>query len=238
MHTLIQAGFILLTFGSFTLLFTKIKRAVNATEWSSSKKKRFTSFFLGGLVTWTLFISVWSFIGRMSDFSIFPFNMAPVLAVPFIAILAFTFSKAGKEILVHIPSENIILLQSFRFFVELLLWALYLENQAPIQMTFEGRNWDVLTGISAPVIAFLIARRKISKTGLIIWNIACLALLINIVTIAILSMPTPLRTFLNEPSNTIVTQFGVSLLPGLLVPLAYGLHFLSLRQLYYKSRVE
>lgn len=233
-HSLIQAGFIFLTLGSFALLFLEIKKAVNKTEWSSSRKTKFTSFFLVGLIAWTLFVSIWSLSERMGNFSIFPFNMMPILAVPLIAILAFTFSKAGRKILAHIPTENIIKFQAFRFFVELLLWALYLENQAPIQMTFEGRNWDVLTGISAPVIAFLIARRKISKTGLIIWNIACLALLINIVTIAILSMPTPLRSFLNEPSNTIVTQFGVSLLPGLLVPLAYGLHFLSLRQLYYK----
>jgi hypothetical protein len=234
-HSLIQAGFILLTLGSFTLLFLEIRRAVKSAEWPSSRKSKFTLFFLAGLIVWTLFVSIWSLSGRMGNFQIFPFNMLPVLAVPLIAILAFTFSNAGKEILVLIPTENIIRLQAFRFFVELLLWALYLKNQAPIQMTFEGRNWDVLSGISASVIAFLVARGKISKTGLVIWNIACLALLVNIVTIAILSMPTPLRTFMNEPSNTIVTQFPVSWLPGLLVPLAYGLHFLSLRQLYIKN---
>jgi len=152
-----------------------------------------------------------------------------------IAILAFTFSKAGKEILLRIPTENIIRIQGFRFFVELLLWALYLENQAPIQMTFEGRNFDVLSGLSAPLIAWLIATGKISKTGVIIWNVVCLGLLVNIVATAILSMPTPLRVFMNEPANTIVTVFPVSWLPGLLVPMAYGLHFLSLRQLYLKK---
>src|SRR5689334_22264605 len=107
-HILIQASFILLTIGSFALLFIEIKKAVNTTEWSSSRKTRFKSFFLGGLILWTLFVSIWSVSGRMSDFSIFPFNMAPVLAVPFIVILAFTFSKAGREILIHIPIENII----------------------------------------------------------------------------------------------------------------------------------
>jgi hypothetical protein len=174
----------------------------------------------------------------MSDFSIFPLNVMPILAVPMIAILAFTFSKAGKEILLQIPVENLIRIQAFRFFVELLLWALYLENQAPVQMTFEGRNFDVLSGISAPIIALLIKKEKISKTGLVIWNLACLGLLINIVATAILSMPTPLRVFMNEPPNTIVTLFPVSWLPTLLVPLAYGLHFLSLRQLYLKDNIQ
>jgi hypothetical protein len=236
-HSLIQAGFILLTFGSFALLFLEIKKAVNKTEWQSSRKNKFNSFFLAGLIVWTSFVSFWSISGRMGNFKIFPVNMIPILAVPLITILAFTFSKAGKEILIHIPAENIIKLQAFRFFVELLLLVLYLENQAPVQMTFDGRNWDILSGITAPIVALLIVKGKISKTGLIIWNLACLGLLVNIVTVAILSMPTPLQTFMNEPSNTIVTQFPVSWLPALLVPLAYGLHFLSLRQLALKGDI-
>ncbi len=233
-HLLIQAGFIILTIVSFVFLFLEIKRAINTTQWPSSRKTRFTSIILLVWLVWILFVGVWSLTGRMGNFQIFPLNMMPILVIPFIVILVFTFSKSGKEILLLIPPENIIRLQAFRFFVELLLWALYLENQAPLQMTFEGRNFDVLSGISAPIIAYLITKGKIPKAGLMIWNIACLALLVNIVAIAILSMPTPVRSFMNEPANTIVAQFPVSWLPGLLVPLAYGLHFLSLRQLYLK----
>ena len=234
-HSLIQAGFIILTIVSFVFLFLEIKKAVNLSQWSSSKKTKFAATILIAWLVWILFVGAWSLSGRMSNFQIFPLNMMPVLVVPLIAILLFIFSKTGKEILISIPTENIIRLQAFRFFVELLLWGLYLENQAPIQMTFEGRNLDVLSGLSAPVIAFLIAKGKISKTGLVIWNLACLGLLVNIVTVAILSMPTPFRFFMNDPSSTIVTEFPVSWLPGLLVPLAYGLHFLSLRQLYLKK---
>jgi hypothetical protein len=234
-HLLIQAGFIILTIVSFGFLFTEVRKVVNNSPWPSINKAKFNLFFLICLVLWTLFVSLWSLSGSMSDFSIFPINMVPVLVIPMIVILAFTFSKAGKEILLRIPIENIILIQVFRLFVELLLWGLYLENQAPIQMTFEGRNFDVLSGISAPLIAYLFANGKISKTLVVVWNVACLGFLINIVAIAILSMPSPLRVFMNEPSNTIVTMFPVSWLPGLLVPLAYGLHFLSLRQLFLKK---
>ncbi len=234
-HLLIQAGFIILTLMAFAMLFMEIRTVVNNGSWRSSDKTKFNSFFLIGLIVWALFVSIWSGSGRMSDFSIFPINVMPVFAVPLITILIFTFSKAGKEILLRIPVENIIRIQTFRFFVELLLWALYLENQAPIQMTFEGRNLDVLTGLSAPVIALLVMKGKISKTGLVIWNLVCLALLMNIVATAILSMPGPFRVFMNEPPNTIVTHFPISWLPGLLVPLAYGLHFLSIRQLFIKK---
>ncbi|MCI0751380.1 MAG: hypothetical protein L0Y35_06045 [Flammeovirgaceae bacterium] len=166
----------------------------------------------------------------MANFDLFPVNMAPIIAIPLIVILWFSFSKSTGEILYHIPKQNIIRLQSFRFFVELLLWALFVSHLMPIQMSFEGRNFDVLSGITAPVVAYLAYRNAISRPILILWNILCLGLLINIVTIAILSMPTSFQYFINEPSNTIVTQFPISWLPGFLVPLAYGLHFLSLRK--------
>jgi hypothetical protein len=230
MHTLIQAGFILLTISSYALLLAEIKKAASAAQ-----KPQFTASLLIGLVVWILFTSAWSLTGRMGNFAIFPLNMLPVLAIPLIATLVFVFSKTGREILVRIPPENIVRLQAFRFFVELLLWALYLENQAPVQMTFEGRNWDVVSGITAPVIAVLIAKGKVSKIGVALWNLLCLGLLINILSVAILSMPTPLRVFMDEPSNTIVARFPVSWLPALLVPLAYGLHFISLRQVSLKK---
>ena len=47
-------------------------------------------------------------------------------------------------------------------------------------------------------------------------------------------MPTPFRVFMKEPANTVVMKFPFILLPTFLVPLAYGLHFLSLRQLLMK----
>ena len=53
----------------------------------------------------------------------------------------------------------------------------------------------------------------------------------NIVVIAVLSMPTPIRYFMNEPANVIVGQFPFILLPGVLVPIAYAMNIFSLRQL-------
>ncbi|MGC4020816.1 MAG: hypothetical protein QM734_02165 [Cyclobacteriaceae bacterium] len=234
-HQWIFAGFAALTIGSYFFLFNEFKKAAALTNWVESKRKKFLSILALSLIGWIVFVSIWSLSGRIGNFSIFPLNLIPILAIPLITIIAFTFSKTAKEILVRIPTQNILRLQSFRFFVELLLFALFVENVAPIQMTFDGRNFDVISGITAPIIAFLYTKGKISKFILVVWNLTCLALLINIVAIAILSMPTPLRVFMNEPSNTIVTVFPVSWLPGLLVPLAYGLHFLSLRQLSLKN---
>lgn len=231
--TFIQIGFALLGFISVGLLYLEIRKAVNTSQYLITS--RFLPIASIGIIGWILFVSSWSLSGVMGDFSMFPFNVILVLIIPFLSILYFTLSRIGKEILLRIPVEKIIQLNAFRIVVELLLWALYLENLAPIQMTFEGRNLDVLIGLSAPVIAFLYSKGKITKTGLMGWNLLCLGLLINIVVTAILSMPTPMRVFMNEPSNTIVTQFPISWLPGLLVPLAYALHFFSIRQLSIKG---
>jgi hypothetical protein len=167
----------------------------------------------------------------MADFTIFPLNLIPVIVIPLAVCLIVISRRSIGEIIGNIPVHHLIRLQSFRFFVEIFLWLLFLDELLPVQMTFEGRNLDIIAGFTAPFVAFLAFRGRISRTGLIIWNVLCLGLLINIVVIAILSAPSPWRVFLNEPANYIVTYFPISWLPGLLVPLAYYLHFLSLKQL-------
>ena len=56
--------------------------------------------------------------------------------------------------------------------------------------------------------------------------------------IAVLSMPTSIRYFMNEPSNTLVGQFPFILLPGILVPIAYTMHIFSLRGLQAKRELN
>jgi hypothetical protein len=236
-HILIQAGFVVLTVIFFGLLINEFKKALTKSAFDHQQKKKIFTGLIIGLVFWAGFVSAWSLSGRMANFSMFPLNVLPVLIIPLITILAITFSKTFREIIIHVPAQSLVRLQSFRFFVEILLWALFMQNQLPVQMTFEGRNFDVLSGLSAPIVAYLISRQKLSTTALLIWNVLCLGLLLNILGTAILSMPTSLRQFMNEPASTIVNVFPVSWLPGFLVPLAYGLHFFSLRQLAIKKSI-
>lgn len=225
-----QIGFFVLTVVFAILLFRQLKLGIEKTSWELQKKKTVTNIFIIGFVTWMVFVSLWSLSGKMTDFSLFPFNLMPVFLPPMLVLVFFLFRKESSEILIHIPMQNIVRLQVFRFFVEILLWILFVAAVAPVQMTFEGRNFDVISGVTAPLIAWLIVRKKISNTLIVLWNILCLGLLINIVSVAIVSMPTPLRVFMNEPANTIVGDFPVALLPGFLVPLAYMLNLFSVKQ--------
>lgn len=235
LYLITQIGFVILTFVFFYLLYREFKIALPASSLSAAQQKKFLNSFVGVLVVWGGIVSAVSLAGVMGNFAIFPFNLGPLLFIPLIISILFTFSRSLKEVLPHIHPARIIRLQVFRVFVEILLWFLFLESVLPIQMTFEGRNFDVLSGLTAPVIAFLAFKNKISKSGIIIWNLACLGLLINIVSIAILSMPTPFRYFMNDPANTIVAEFPISWLPTFLVPLAYLLSFISIRQVTLKK---
>jgi hypothetical protein len=225
-----QAGFIATTLIFYGLLLARLKKSLISTNFTESKKKKIFNGTLIGLIGWAIATSILSWSGVLSDFSTFPPKLIMVLIIPLITVIWLIRTKEVKEILIHTPPESIIWIQSFRIVVEILLWRLFVDNLAPIQMTFEGRNFDILSGLTALLVAYLVANNKISSPLVIAWNFACLAILVNIVAIAILSMPTPFRVFMNEPSNTIVAKFPIVLLPALLVPLAYWLHFLSLRQ--------
>lgn len=227
-----RAGFIVLTLVMYLLVLMELKKAMSRTGWTASLRRSRYNRIQYALIVWTFLISVLSLTGFLGNFSAFPPRIILVLAIPLITMITLMFSAPVKELLAHIPAQNIVRLQMFRVFVEILLWMLFIQNAMPVQMSFEGRNFDVLAGLTAPLAAYFLARNRIA---LIIWNFLGLGLLVNIITIAILSMPTPLRYFMNEPANTIVTEFPYVLLPGLLVPLAYGLHFLSLKQLLVKG---
>lgn len=206
-----------------------LRKALRFTSFPVRKSNRIWYGLLISIVVWLCIISFLAAEQVFSDFSSMPPRFLFIVLIPLGVILWATLSTSAGEIVSRIPPESILYLQSFRVFVELLLWMLFIQNLIPIQMTFEGYNFDILVGLTAPVIA-LIVHRKGSATLLLIWNVFGLCLLINIVTIAVLSTPVPFRVFMNEPANRIVTQFPFVWLPGILVPLAYTLHILSIRQ--------
>lgn len=226
------AGFVGIAIVFYYRFYKHLLAAIARTPWPDAQKRMVGRGLLIGFFGWSILIAVFSLTGFTTNFELFPVNITPFVILPLLVTLAFLFTKSMREILEHLQLKALTQLQVFRVFVELILWLLFIQNLIPVQMTFEGYNWDVLTGITS-----LLAARYLlnSNGGLIAWNIFGLILLVNIVTIAILSMPTPLRVFDNEPANRIVTVFPFIYLPTLLVPLAYILHFISLRKLLMKS---
>lgn len=225
-------GFVLLTALFYGLVLRHLRAALIKTGWTDEKQKKIRTAAFMTIMIWSILVAAVALTGLAGRFELFPLNIAPMLFIPLAGILWITCSARTKEILKHVPIRVLTSLQVFRVFVEILLWMLFLQNLLPEQMTFEGRNFDILAGVTAPLVAYFLSE---NKKLMIVWNLLSLALLINIVTIAILSMPSPFRVFFNEPGNTIVTTFPFIFLPTFLVPLAYALHFLSLRKLLMKE---
>src|SRR6266536_1756851 len=183
------------------------------------------------LIAWLLLLGILSIRGFFTNFSQLPPRLSFALLVPLPLVLLFNRSRAGKQLLHHIQPQWLIYLQSFRILVEMAIWLLVRYGSLPVQMSFEGRNFDILTGLLAfPVGYYCFVKKTWPPVAALIYNIAGLVSLLNIVAITSLSMPTALRVFHNSPDSSLLTRFPFIYLPGLLVPLAYALHILSLRQ--------
>ncbi|WP_367331066.1 hypothetical protein [Sphingobacterium multivorum] len=149
-----------------------------------------------------------------------------------VAIVVTMTSKGGKRLVDSLPLRHITWINIVRIPVELCLYWLFVNKAVPELMTFEGRNWDILSGISAPIIILLAFRNgKIKRGLLLLWNVLCLLLLLNIVTNALLSAPFPIQKFAFEQPNIAIINFPFSWLPTFIVPIVLFGHLVSIRQL-------
>ncbi len=183
-----------------------------------------------GIAGWLTFTALLASTGVLAHFEHFPPAILLLLAFCFVATTGFAVSSAGAWLANVIPVSWLVGFQVFRLAVELFLDWGYRIGLTPPQMTMEGRNWDVLTGLTALPVAWLIVRGKIGRLGIMMWNVAGTVLLLNIVGIAILSMPTRLRHFTADPANTFVASAPYIWLPVFLVQTAWLSHLLLFRQ--------
>lgn len=229
-YAIAKIGFILLTLLCVILVHLGLKMALKRAQYSNISAVLRKYWMIIGI--WVGALTVLTITGFLGDFGAFPPRFPIVLLVPFVFIYFVSRSKLLKVVLEYIPQSWLLTVQFFRVPVEILIWCLFMGGATPIQMTFEGLNWDILSGILGPIAALLLVAWKKNRKAIIIgYNIIGLLLLINIVTVAILSLPMPFRYFMNEPANTEVTNFPAVFLPGILVPLAYTLHWFSLKKL-------
>jgi hypothetical protein len=115
--------------------------------------------------------------------------------------------------------------------VELVLHRLYVRGVIPVQMTYAGRNFDMVSGMTAAIIALALIKGWRSNALVFAWNVLALALLANIVAVAVLSTPVPFRLFMNEPANRLPSTVPYIWLPTFLVQAALFGHILVFRAL-------
>ena len=159
----------------------------------------------------------------------------PPLMLLFVGIVALAagiaFTGYGRRLATGLPFAVLVALQGFRLPLEMAMHEMYERGVMPIQMSYSGRNFDVLTGISAFVVAWLVATGRAGRGLVAAWNVMGLALLVNIVTIAVLSTPT-FRYFGGDRLNVFVTYPPFIWLPSVMVLAALAGHLLVFRALH------
>lgn len=163
---------------------------------------------------------------------LFLFGVLPALVT--IALLFAT--TAGRRFIDSLPLKNITYLNIVRIPVELVLLWLFVNKAVPKLMTFEGRNFDILSGITAPFVAYFgFTKKTLGRRLVLIWNFICLALLMNVVVTALLSVPSPIQHLAFDQPNIAVLHFPFVWLPVFIVPVVLFGHLVSIRQLTKKN---
>jgi len=156
-----------------------------------------------------------------------------LLLMPTLIVMGFLFiTSSGRRFMDGLDVRALTILHIIRIPVELVLFWMFAHQTIPQIMTFEGRNFDILSGISAPFIYYFgFVKNTLPKKYLLWWNIICLGLLFNIVFLAIFSAPFPFQLFAFDQPNVGVFYFPFIWLPGVVVPLVLFSHLVVIRSL-------
>ena len=172
-----------------------------------------------------------------TDTNSFPPKIMLFGILPTILTILFLFAtKNGRQFIDSLPLKDLTYLNIVRIPVEIVLLWLFLNKAVPELMTFEGRNFDIIAGITAPLIAYFgLIKDKLSRQIILIWNFICLGLLTNIVVNAFFSAPSSIQKFAFEQPNIAILNFPFSWLPTFIVPIVLLGHLTSIRQLLKKK---
>lgn len=206
----------------------------------ASTKGTTTLFFTTLVSVWIFTVSLLTFQSFFTEMDSRPPRLMlftfPALAIPLFSLLF----KRSRQIIDRMPITTLTYVHIIRVPVEIVLWWLFMQGVVAEAMTFEGMNYDILSGISAPFAGlFFVGMKSKSRLAAIIWNVATLGLLINIIIRATLTTP----YFFDPPAgvnaNVAVFYFPYVLLPTFIVPAVFFCHVASLyRLIRYPQREE
>jgi hypothetical protein len=144
--------------------------------------------------------------------------------------VAVAFTSYGRRLALGLPLWVLVAAQSFRLPLELAMHEMYERGVMPVQMSYEGLNYDIITGTTAVVVAVLTRAGWGGRALVAAWNVLGLALLINVVTVALLSTPR-FAYFGTDRLNEWVADPPYVWLPAILVLAALAGHLLVFRAL-------
>jgi hypothetical protein len=192
---------------------------------------------LVALAAWVLYTGALGFSGMLANPTAVPPRVALILIPVLLGVVFLARSDAGRDLALSIPLNLLVGAQMFRVIVELFIHQFWSVGLLPKMLTYEGANFDIIAGLSAPVVAWLIASGRLSNRLALAWNVFGLVLLANIAVRAILTTPA-LQALITEVPNRALGMFPFTFIPGLMAPLALTLHVVAIRALVAGIRTE
>jgi hypothetical protein len=181
--------------------------------------------------------TIWLFVVSAASYSglLLPRGGPPLLFVLLVVSIfavgvLIARSTVGDRLARGLPLAVLIGFQGFRLPLELAMHRAYTEGLMPIQMSYSGRNFDIVTGITATVLAIALQVTHVPRWVIQAWNVLGLVLLFNILGVAIASTPM-FAYFGPERLNVWVMWMPYTLLPAVMVLAAWAGHLIVWRAL-------
>jgi hypothetical protein len=200
---------------------------------SAASTRRATLRASAGALVWLAGTFALASSGRLS-FETVPPTMVPLIAGTLGLAFLLGATVVGRRLAEGLPLAVLVGVQSFRLPLELMMHRAYVEGLMPVQMSYSGYNYDIVTGITAFVVALVVATGRAGSFGraaAATWNVLGVLLLVNVIVIAFVSTPLPIRLFMNEPANVWITQPPFVWLPTVMVLAAILGHVVVFRKL-------
>ena len=189
-------------------------------HFSNGKPRKLTLL----IIAWSIIQSVLAYIGFYQVTDAIPPRFGLVLIPTTFLIIYGLLPEQQRWFFEQRDTKVSTFLHSVRLPVEIVLFGLFTHKMVPEIMTFEGRNYDIVVGITAPIIGYLFIKQKISKKTLLTWNVVGLILVLFILFNGILSSELPFQQFGFEQPNRGINYFPFVLLPATIVPIVIWTH--------------
>ena len=196
------------------------------------RSSRYSGITLLVLLAWLALQACLGLAGFYQITNTLPPRFMVLLFTPLVLIMLLFIRPAGRKYIDLLDPKSLVLLHIVRVPVELVLYALSLHHYVPGLITFEGQNFDILSGLTAPVIYYFCYVKKVKSSRIIslCWNFLCLGLLANVVIRAVLSIPSPVQQMAFDQPNQAVLYFPFVWLPACVVPLVLLSHLVLIRR--------
>ncbi|MEX2565306.1 MAG: hypothetical protein WD431_05150, partial [Cyclobacteriaceae bacterium] len=176
--------------------------------------------FLIFSISWTLLQSILGLNGVYLDTDALPpkillFGILPTLVL---MLLVFLIPK-GKAFIDRINLKTLTYFNTIRIPVEIVLTLLFHQGLVSVYMTVEGTNFDLFSGLTAGIVAYVAFSNGLVKKKLLLgWHVVCFLLLLNVVITAVFALPSPFQKLSLTQPNVAVLYFPFNLLPSVVVP--------------------